>query len=232
MLTCESAACRAAICVDINPLLSSESASKLARRYRTMLATAHAPTCPFRSDAERWLLDEESKHQSDGFAVPPYLLSMSDDYALLENVLQHGGGLVSRKMIRLAAIELSEQFEKADMGVANLSLTVPQTAIDLMKEEAVATALGDGATVKSLAGVVYSALGEELSEDNVDAGLVKVLNDDDDLTTEFRSCIVIDNERFTDVNNTMPSQLRMRSGFSSIFKTMTVVCQSYYPMME
>ena len=67
--------------------------------------------------------------------------------------------------------------------MANLSLTVPQTAIDLMKEEAVATALGDGATVKSLAGVVYSALGEELSEDNVDAGLVKVLNDDDDFST-------------------------------------------------
>ena len=112
MLTCASPSCRAAICVSIHPALGESSTKSLALKYRQMLVTAHDCTgaCPFRSDAGRWLLDEESKKQADGFAIPPYLIPMSSDFGLLENLSI--GGSLSRRMLREAAVALGKHIQR------------------------------------------------------------------------------------------------------------------------
>ena len=185
MLACTSPSCRAAICVDINPTLSAESAQKLAKQYRQMLATAHTTVCPFRSDAERWLLDEESKMQSDGFVVSPFLLQMSNDYVVLENLA--AGGLVARKMIRAAAVQLSEHLEQANMGLSKLNVTIPQKLVEFVEHEASVAgttldAVGAGSEVDRVSGWIYSALAGELNRSDDISGevLAKKTSDDDD----------------------------------------------------
>ena len=184
MLACTSPSCRAAICVDINPTLSAESAQKLARQYRQMLATAHTTVCPFRSDAERWLLDENTKKQSEGFVVSPFLMQMADDYVLLEDLA--AGGLVARKMIRAAAVQLSEHLEQANMGLSKLDVTIPQKVIKFVQKEGSADTtidvVGLEAEVDRVSGWVYSALADELNRtgDVSREILAKKTNDDDD----------------------------------------------------
>ena len=185
MLACTSPSCRAAICVDINPTLSAESARKLAKQYRQMLATAHTTVCPFRSDAERWLLDEESKMQSDGFVVSPFLMQMSNDYVVLENLA--AGGLVARKMIRAAAVQLSEHLERANMGLSKLNVTIPQKLVEFVEHEASVAgttldAAGAGSEVDRVSGWIHSALADELKRSREIPGeaLAKKTSDDDD----------------------------------------------------
>jgi len=183
MLACTNPSCRAAICVDINPTLSAESAQKVATQYRQMLATAHTTICPFRSDAERWLLGEESKKQSEGFILPPFLLPMADDYVLLEDL--QAGGLVARKMIRAAAVQLSEHFELANMGLSKLDVTIPQTLVEFVKKEASAAGTSFdalGSESDAVSGWIHAALAGELKRSGELSGVVlsKKSSDDDD----------------------------------------------------
>lgn len=186
MLACTSPSCRAAICVDISPTLSAESAQKLAKQYRQMLATAHTTVCPFRSDAERWLLDEDSKMQSEGFVVSPYLLQMANDYVVLENLA--AGGLVTRKMIRAAAVQISEHLEQANMGLSKLNITIPEKLVEFVENEASVAgttldAVGsEAAEVDRVSGWIYSALAGELKRSGDISGeiLAKRASDDDD----------------------------------------------------
>lgn len=145
-----------------------------------MLATAHAAaSCPFRSDAERWLLEEETKRQSHGFVVPPYLLPMSDEFVLLENV--GAGGLVSRRMIRVAAVELSEYLERSNMGVTSLALSVPQQVANLVEKEDIDDVAVNDGIVGRLGSLFFSVLGGELREgDDESQDMAKVLSDDDE----------------------------------------------------
>ena len=184
MLTCTSSSCRAAICVDISPSLSAESARKLAMQYRQMLATVHTSICPFRSDAERWLLDEGSKKQSEGFVVSPFLLPMADDYVLLEDLA--AGGLVARTMIRAAAVQLNDHFERANMGLSKLNVAVPRTLVEFVEKE---VAAAGGITSDKLesdadrvSGWIYAALAGELKRSEEDSGdvLAKEVSGDDD----------------------------------------------------
>ena len=121
MLTCASPSCRAAICVSIHPALGESSTKSLALKYRQMLVTGLDCTgaFPFRSDAGRWLLDEESKKQADGFAIPPYLIPMSSDFGLLENLSI--GGSLSRRMLREAAVALGKHIQRPHSSEAEPS---------------------------------------------------------------------------------------------------------------
>jgi len=181
MLACANPSCRAAICIDINPALSIESAQKLALQYRQMLATAHATTCPFRSDAERWLLDEERKKQSDGFVLPPYLIPVSNEFVLLEDLGAGVGGLVARKMIRTASLHMSEYLENANMGLSDLDLSLPQEVIDLAEKASISFPVNDSA-VHRLSSLIFSVLAGELQEggDCNSRDMARVLSDDDD----------------------------------------------------
>ena len=189
MLACTSSSCRAAICIDIGPSLSAESARMLAMQYRQMLATVHTSICPFRSDAERWLLDEGSKKQSEGFVVSPFLLPMADDYVLLEDLA--AGGLVARKMIRAAAVQLNEHFERANMGLSKLNVAVPRTLVEFVEKEVAAAESATAGAITSdklesdadrVSGWIYTALAGELKRSEKDSGnvLAKEVSGDDD----------------------------------------------------
>lgn len=156
-----------------------------------MLATVHTSICPFASDAERWLLDEGSKKQSEGFVVSPFLLPMADDYVLLEDLA--AGGLVARKMIRAAAVQLNEHFERANMGLSKLNVTVPRTLVELVEKEVVAaeSAMADAITSEKLESDadrvsrwIYAALAGELKRSEEDSGdvLAKEVSGEDDFT--------------------------------------------------
>jgi hypothetical protein len=146
-----------------------------------MLATAHATTCPFRSDAERWLLDEESKKQSNGFVVPPYLIPMSNEFVLLEDLGAGVGGLVARKMIRTASLQMSEYLENANMGVSDLDVSLPQEVVNFVEKENIDFPVNDG-TVNRLGTLIFSVLAGELQEgdDSNSRDMARVLSDDVD----------------------------------------------------
>ena len=91
--------CNAVICVDINSNLSDTASQTIVKKYREMLVTAHDDNgkCPFRNDAERWLLlpkGEAKEKMYEEFLVPPYLLALSDEYHLFEYT--HTATLIKR----------------------------------------------------------------------------------------------------------------------------------------
>jgi C3HC zinc finger-like len=63
MLKCDS--CQAALVVKIHPKITKKSTvTKLIQAYQKKLATAHKQTCPFRMEAELYLLPTETKKTS------------------------------------------------------------------------------------------------------------------------------------------------------------------------
>merc|ERR1712232_1011444 len=123
MIKCSNKQCGAIICVKFHRDLSPQSCVKLATKYRSMLATSHCDKCPFKMDAVRWLLKStptspiqsgltKNIHNDDAkdtlqFRVPPFLLQMSTEYAILED-LSHTG-FITRNYLRQQASELEQQ---------------------------------------------------------------------------------------------------------------------------
>jgi len=57
--------CNAVLYVKFHPNLSPQSHATLARTYRTLLAKSHSESCPFRADAERWLITLDTNNDND-----------------------------------------------------------------------------------------------------------------------------------------------------------------------
>ena len=64
--------------------------------------------------------------------MSPFLLPMADDYVLLEDLA--AGGLVARTMIRAAAVQLNDHFERANMGLSKLNVAVPRTLVEFVEK--------------------------------------------------------------------------------------------------
>lgn len=128
MLVCSQPSCRAAVCVAYHPVLSARSVSRLTATYREMLATSHKLDCPFRDDAERWLRDDRArvrttprKVRDRELVVPPYLISMSDEFVLLESAAC-GGQIATSKMVKKAVSDLTDRLNIAVKGECLSSL--------------------------------------------------------------------------------------------------------------
>jgi len=118
--------CNAVLYVKFHPNLSPHSRSTLTQTYRRLLAESHSKSCPFRADAERWLLidgdDDANEPNNDATNttnntlqkhpcndrtssfVPPYLFSMSRAFEVLEDC--SANGFITREFVRREATTL------------------------------------------------------------------------------------------------------------------------------
>jgi hypothetical protein len=135
LLICSHSACGAAICVNFHPALSAKSTVALAQKYRKELATAHGPPgiCPFRVDAERWLLQTPSDKslnddiQSNMSVVPSYLSSVFSDDQLVAFEDSSLDAIPTIRLLRKQALTMHGQVgSKRKMRMNRL----PQEVID------------------------------------------------------------------------------------------------------
>uniref|UniRef100_A0A7S2UKA2 C3HC-type domain-containing protein n=1 Tax=Attheya septentrionalis TaxID=420275 RepID=A0A7S2UKA2_9STRA len=140
LLICSHSACGAAICVNFHPALSAKSTVALAQNYRKELATAHGPPgiCPFRVDAEHWLLQTPSDKypnnddiQSNTSVVPTYLSSVFSDDQLVAFEDSSLDAIPTIRLLREKALTIDGQFgSKRKMRMNRL----PQEVIDYFTE--------------------------------------------------------------------------------------------------
>jgi hypothetical protein len=93
--------CTSAICIAFHPHLNKSSRDKLTLQYLEMLSTSHQENCVFRSYSTRWLkilkrlrMQKPEEDAKEGEItqqyVPPFLLSLSDQFLLFEDVSNNG----------------------------------------------------------------------------------------------------------------------------------------------
>lgn len=180
MLVCSHSSCDAAVCVAYHPVLSARSVSRLTATYREMLATSHQRDCPFRADAERWLRDDRTrvrttprKVRDRELVVPPYLISMSDEFALLESA-GCGGRMVTSRVIGKAALELTEQLNATECQSPLNVLILPTEVKDFVEKKCSRRFKGL-VTVESVAKSIHSFIRTNLQpgQDSSDGAIIK-----------------------------------------------------------
>ena len=131
--------CGEVICINLSPKLSKISRQHLIQRYRDMLATSHAEHCTFRNDSEKWLLTKGKMKDNlyNGFTVPPYLLSLSNEFHLFEHA--NSNGLALMDTLSKVAIEISRALDtklnekKSSLDTDDIPL--PKSATNLVAEQ-------------------------------------------------------------------------------------------------
>ena len=154
----------AAICITFHPDLNEESHNKLCQKYMDMLVSCHGLKCPFRTYASRWFkamklcrkegvegFEDSPTHKrvlvadaltdtnhsvesSTKFYVPPYLLSISDDFLLFEDCTADGS--ITRDRVMGGAMKIRDALEGGLIGsdISLIKLTVPDEVTDYCRE--------------------------------------------------------------------------------------------------
>jgi len=84
LLKCCNPDCRGVVDVSMHHLLGEDAVSDLAAQYCRLLAKSHSKCCPFRADAERWLITNTSSISTKA-CWPLYLTSTCQDLSMFNN---------------------------------------------------------------------------------------------------------------------------------------------------
>eukprot|EP00559_Dactyliosolen_fragilissimus_P001761 CAMPEP_0184862498 /NCGR_PEP_ID=MMETSP0580-20130426/6958_1 /TAXON_ID=1118495 /ORGANISM="Dactyliosolen fragilissimus" /LENGTH=534 /DNA_ID=CAMNT_0027360395 /DNA_START=26 /DNA_END=1631 /DNA_ORIENTATION=+ len=170
IIKCAVKDCGGTICVEYHPLLRPESVQKLTKAYREKLATSHQDTCPFRYEAERWLFPQRYEaykisddkqnikpvshekviardhREFDNFIVPPYLLSLSPEFGIIQDESRDGWPVKSyvgemaleihNRMQEVLNFHIQTKRCKCDVPISrkNFNISLPKIASDFVSE--------------------------------------------------------------------------------------------------
>lgn len=185
----------APICITFHPSLNEESHNKVCQKYIDMLVSCHGSKCPFRTYASRWskamkqctknVVDDGFEVSDKGsdvlndtyttkFYVPPYFLSISDEFLFFEDCTVDGS--ITKDRIEQDAMNIRDMVKDGTINVdfSQLKLTVPDVVADYCHEIHPNADLGDvidkyGKTMKTpylLATFGWSICTELADEDN------------------------------------------------------------------